>query len=132
MHIPRYQLHNLIVTLCQYVLPENSVVYTGAVGDDDLAEQLRAANQREGLHDAYMVKKGEQTGACAVVITGHNRSARFIFIPSLSVQIHFVYRSLVTTLRSAENTERLVVVRQVPVDDFRECTLLESEPVIHC
>jgi sugar/nucleoside kinase (ribokinase family) len=57
----------------QYVLPPNSVVYTGCVGDDELAEQLRAANKREGLADAYMVKKGEKTGACAVVITGHHR-----------------------------------------------------------
>ncbi|KAI5121838.1 hypothetical protein M0805_003272 [Coniferiporia weirii] len=69
-----------------YILPPNSVVYTGCVGDDDLAEQLRAANKREGLTDSYLVKKGEKTGACAVVITGH-------------------HRSLVTTLRSAEKFE---------------------------
>ncbi|KAL5476513.1 ADO1_4 [Sanghuangporus weigelae] len=37
-----------------YLLPPNSVVYTG---------------WREGLTDAYLVKKGEKTGACAVVIT---------------------------------------------------------------
>lgn len=58
----------------QYVLPPNSVVYTGCVGDDELAEQLKAANKREGLQDAYLVKKGEKTGACAVIITGHHRS----------------------------------------------------------
>jgi adenosine kinase len=49
------------------------VVYTGCVGDDDLAQQLKAANKREGLAEAYLVKKDEQTGACAVVITGHHR-----------------------------------------------------------
>ncbi|KIK71544.1 hypothetical protein GYMLUDRAFT_66739 [Collybiopsis luxurians FD-317 M1] len=70
-----------------YVLPPNSVVYTGCVGDDDLAEQLKEANKREGLQDMYYVKKGEQTGACAVVITGHNRS-------------------LVTTLRAAEKFDK--------------------------
>ncbi|THH18626.1 hypothetical protein EW146_g2397 [Bondarzewia mesenterica] len=70
-----------------YVLPPNSVVYTGCVGDDELAEQLKAANRREGLHEAYLVKKGEKTGACAVVITGH-------------------HRSLVTTLRSAEKFDK--------------------------
>jgi len=70
-----------------YVLPPKSVVYTGCVGDDDLAEQLKAANEREGLTEAYLVKKGEKTGACAVVITGHERS-------------------LVTTLRSAEKFEK--------------------------
>jgi adenosine kinase len=51
------------------------VVYTGCVGDDELAEQLKAANKREGLTDAYLVKKGEKTGACAVVLTGHHRCA---------------------------------------------------------
>ena len=50
------------------------MVYTGCVGDDDLAEQLKAANKREGLDEAYLVKKGEKTGACAVIITGHDRS----------------------------------------------------------
>jgi adenosine kinase len=70
-----------------YILPPGSVVYTGAVGDDDLAEQLKEANKREGLDQVYQVKKGEKTGACAVVITGH-------------------YRSLVTTLRVAEKFEK--------------------------
>ncbi|KAI6015647.1 Ribokinase-like protein [Pisolithus marmoratus] len=70
-----------------YVLPLDSVVYTGCVGDDELADQLRAANKREGLHERYLVKKGEKTGACAVVLTGH-------------------HRSLVTTLRAAEMFER--------------------------
>lgn len=57
----------------QYILPPGSVAYSGCVGDDVLAEQLRAANKREGLDDYYLVKKGGKTGACAVVITGHNR-----------------------------------------------------------
>lgn len=57
----------------QYVLPPKSVVFTGSVGDDELAEQLKVANQREGLDQVYLVKKGEKTGACAVVITGHDR-----------------------------------------------------------
>lgn len=65
-------LHRSLIIL-QYILPPNSVVYTGCVGDDDLAEQLKAANKREGLTEAYLVKKGEKTGACAVVITGHHR-----------------------------------------------------------
>ena len=55
------------------MLPPNSVVFTGCVGDDDLAEQLKAANKREGLAEAYQVKEGAKTGACAVVITGHHR-----------------------------------------------------------
>lgn len=64
--VPSHQLR-------QYVLPPGSVVYTGCVGDDELAEQLKAANKREGLDQRYMVKKGEHTGACAVIITGHDR-----------------------------------------------------------
>lgn len=70
-----------------YVLPPDSVVYTGCVGDDDLAEQLRAANKREGLREVYLVKPGQKTGACAVVLTGH-------------------HRSLVTTLQAAEMFEQ--------------------------
>jgi len=70
-----------------YVLPANSVVYTGCVGDDELADQLRAANKKESVESAYLVKKGEKTGACAVILTGH-------------------HRSLVTTLRAAEKFEK--------------------------
>jgi len=70
-----------------YILPENSVVYTGCVGDDDFADQLREANGKESVESAYLVKKGERTGACAVVLTGH-------------------HRSLVTTLRAAEKFEK--------------------------
>jgi len=66
-----------------YVLPPKHVVYVGAVGKDDLAEQLRAANDKEGVQSAYQVTEGAQTGACAVLLTGHDRS-------------------LVTTLRAAE------------------------------
>jgi len=69
-----------------YVLPPHSVVYTGCVGDDELAVQLKKANQKEGVESAYLVKKGEKTGACAVIITS-------------------VHRSLVTTLRAAESFE---------------------------
>lgn len=58
----------------QYVLPERSTAYLGAVGKDDLAEQLRAANDREDLQSIYQVVDDAPTGSCAVVITGHNRS----------------------------------------------------------
>jgi adenosine kinase len=49
------------------------VAYTGCVGSDDLADQLRAANDKEGVYNAHQVKQGEKTGACAVVLTGHHR-----------------------------------------------------------
>ncbi|KAF5311790.1 hypothetical protein D9619_002551 [Psilocybe cf. subviscida] len=57
-----------------YILPPKSVAYTGAVGNDSLAEQLRQANEREGVLHVYDVHDDEKTGACAVVITGHHRS----------------------------------------------------------
>ncbi|CAE6430942.1 unnamed protein product [Rhizoctonia solani] len=83
-----------------YVLPPNSVVYTGCVGSDDLAEQLRAANSKEGVASAYQVKQGEKTGACAVILTGHDRS-------------------LVTTLRAAEkfNKDHLSSPEVAPLVD---------------
>lgn len=64
---------NYLTCCFQYVLPPGSVVYTGCVGDDDLADKLREANAKEGVKSAYLVKQGEQTGACGVVITGHHR-----------------------------------------------------------
>jgi len=59
-----------------YCLPPNSAVYVGSVGDDDLADQLRAQNEKEGLKEIYQVqpKGSEPTGACAVILTGHSRS----------------------------------------------------------
>lgn len=63
------------------------MVYTGCVGDDDLAEQLKAANKREGLDQIYQVKKGERTGACAVIITGHDR-----FVVSFFLQVTIKFR----------------------------------------
>ncbi|PWN49494.1 Ribokinase-like protein [Violaceomyces palustris] len=58
----------------QYVLPEKSTAYLGCVGSDALADQLRAANDKEGLRSIYQVDKETPTGSCAVVITGHDRS----------------------------------------------------------
>jgi len=58
-----------------YILPPKSVVYTGCVGDDDLAEQLKVANAREGLDEVYCVKKGEKRPVPALSLsldtTGH-------------------------------------------------------------
>lgn len=58
----------------QYVLPDNSTVYLGAVGNDELADQLREANKKAGLKEIYQVVQGSPTGACACLITDHNRS----------------------------------------------------------
>lgn len=94
----------------QYVLPPGSVVFTGCVGDDELAEQLKAANKREGLDERYLVKKGERTGACAVVITGHDRyvppcDCPADPLPGTHTRV-LACRSLVTALRAAEKFEK--------------------------
>jgi len=81
-------------------------VYTGCVGDDDLAEQLKAANTREGLDDVYYVKKGGKTGACAVVITGHHRYVTLVGRSGAHSRLTKLWRSLVTTLRAAEKFEQ--------------------------
>ena len=62
-------------------------MYVGAVGDDDLGEQLKKANKREGLDQVYQVKKGEKTGACAVIITGHSRYVAFYSEYTLVIEI---------------------------------------------
>jgi adenosine kinase len=64
-------------------------VYVGAVGDDDLAEQLKKANKREGLDQVYQVKKGERTGACGVIITGQSRYVIFHTEYMLVIEKHF-------------------------------------------
>ena len=95
----------LITGSVQYILPPKSVVYTGCVGDDDLAEQLKAANTREGLDQVYYVKKGEKTGACAVVITGHHRYVTHKWSDARD-GLSQCWRSLVTTLRAAEKFDQ--------------------------
>ncbi|KZP15644.1 Ribokinase-like protein [Athelia psychrophila] len=97
-----------------YVLPPNSVVYTGSVGDDDLAEQLKVANKKEGLTDAYLVQKGGKTGACAVIITGQ-------------------HRSLVTDLQSAEkwNQSHLSSPEIAPLVDAAKVFYVEGYFLTH-
>ncbi|KAG9247103.1 adenosine kinase [Calycina marina] len=58
----------------QYILPPNSVVYLGGVGDDKYAAILHDAVKTAGLRVEYRVDKKEKTGRCGVVITGHDRS----------------------------------------------------------
>lgn len=58
----------------QYILPSNSVVYLGGVGDDKYAATLRDAVKQVGLRVEYRIDPKVPTGRCGVVITGHNRS----------------------------------------------------------
>ncbi|KAI1434916.1 Ribokinase-like protein [Xylaria sp. CBS 124048] len=58
----------------QYILPANSVVYLGGVGDDKYAAILRDAVKQVGLRVEYRVDPTAPTGRCGAIITGHNRS----------------------------------------------------------
>ncbi|KAF5384027.1 hypothetical protein D9757_006944 [Collybiopsis confluens] len=97
-----------------YVLPPDSVVFAGCVGEDELAEQLKAANRREGVLDLYQVKKGGKTGACAVLVSGH-------------------FRSLVTSLRVAKDLdeEHLWSARVKPFIDSAKVFYLEGYILTH-
>ncbi|KAK9464870.1 Ribokinase-like protein [Lipomyces arxii] len=69
----------------QYVLPADSVVYCGCVGEDKFSTMLREANEKEGLFSAYRVEKDIPTGKCAVVVTGTSRS----LVTDLSAANHY-------------------------------------------
>ncbi|ODV72645.1 adenosine kinase [Cyberlindnera jadinii NRRL Y-1542] len=58
----------------QYLLPENSVVYFGSVGKDKYSELLLEANAKAGVKTLYQFQDKYETGKCAALITGHNRS----------------------------------------------------------
>jgi hypothetical protein len=58
----------------QYMLPPNSVVYLGGVGDDKYAAILRDAVKQVGLRVEYRVDPKTPTGRCGAIITGLNRS----------------------------------------------------------
>jgi len=56
------------------ILPPNSVVYLGGVGDDKYAAILHDAVKQSGLRVKHCVEKKEKTGRCGVIIIGHDRS----------------------------------------------------------
>ncbi|KAF3938719.1 Ribokinase [Dactylella cylindrospora] len=58
----------------QYLLPPDSVVYLGCIGNDDYGKTLTEVCQREGLRVEYRIDEEQPTGRCGVIITGHNRS----------------------------------------------------------
>ncbi|KAG7195803.1 uncharacterized protein KQ657_002188 [Scheffersomyces spartinae] len=69
----------------QYILPENSVVYFGAVGKDVYAEKLTEANTKYGLKTQYQVLEEQSTGKCAALIYNHHRS----LVTDLGAANHF-------------------------------------------
>ncbi|KAI8321567.1 adenosine kinase-like protein [Martensiomyces pterosporus] len=58
----------------QLLLPADSAVFVGAVGDDENARRLKGAAEKAGLKTNYMINAEKPTGTCALLITGPNRS----------------------------------------------------------
>jgi adenosine kinase len=56
------------------MLPPDSVVYIGCVGNDSYAETLRESCQKAGVRAEYLVDETLPTGRCGVIITDKNRS----------------------------------------------------------
>lgn len=69
----------------QYILPPNSVVYFGSVGNDVYAEKLHQANAQYGLRTEYQVQQDIATGKCAALIYGAHRS----LVTDLAAANHF-------------------------------------------
>jgi adenosine kinase len=63
----------------QYMLPTNSVVFVGCVGDDVYAARLKEGNAKVGLRVEYRVDPDTPTGRCAVLINGaHNENRSMV------------------------------------------------------
>ncbi|EPS37195.1 hypothetical protein H072_9171 [Dactylellina haptotyla CBS 200.50] len=58
----------------QYILPPNSVLYIGCIGDDEYGKKLQKVCDEEGLRVEYRIDPEVPTGRCGVIITGHDRS----------------------------------------------------------
>lgn len=63
-----------LLIISQYILPPNSTVFIGCVGQDKYAQILRERNDAAGLRAEYLTSTTHPTGRCGVVITGQHRS----------------------------------------------------------
>ncbi|CAI5760755.1 unnamed protein product [Candida verbasci] len=81
----------------QYILPSNSVVYFGSVGNDIYAKKLNEANDEYGLTTKYQIQEDVETGKCAALIYDHHRS----LVTDLGAANHFK----VDHLKKPENLE---------------------------
>lgn len=94
----------------QYMLPENSVVYFGCVGEDQFADKLRVENKKAGVESRYMVQPEVATGKCAALITGKNRS----LVTDLGAANHYK----VDHLRQPENWQYVAGANVFYVEGF--------------
>ncbi len=88
----------------QWLLPPNSTVYLGCVGNDANAEKLNAVAQKDGLKTLYRVDEALPTGLCAVLITEQNRSMVTDLMAANAYHIsHLEDAHVWQTVESAEN-----------------------------
>lgn len=57
-----------------YILPPNTVAYFGSVGKDIYSEKLLEANKAANVVTRYQYQDKIQTGKCAALLTGNDRS----------------------------------------------------------
>lgn len=69
----------------QNLLPAGSVFYFGSVGKDHYSEKLLEANKKAGVTSLYQYQDKVNTGKCAALLTGHNRS----LVTDLAAANHF-------------------------------------------
>lgn len=74
----------------QYILPQDSVVYFGSVGQDQYSKLLSEANEKAGLKTLYQYQTEFETGKCAALISGHDRS----LVTDLAAANHFKHTHL--------------------------------------
>lgn len=76
------------IRVAQWMLGEanaGATAFSGSVGDDDYAKQLREAVAADGVSAHYSVDPAEETGKCACLIVKHERS----LIAHLGAANHF-------------------------------------------
>ena len=74
------------IRVAQWLLQQPKVTsFLGCVGNDDKAELLQRAAERDGVHVNYCVNDDEPTGTCGAIITGEDRS----LVANLGAARHF-------------------------------------------
>lgn len=63
------------IRVAQWLLQTpNATTFFGSVGDDRFGQILETVAKKVGVNVKYQVCEGEETGRCAAIITGENRS----------------------------------------------------------
>lgn len=58
----------------QWLLPPNSTIYCGCIGNDEFGNKLREQAMTDGLQVEYMTTDKDVTGTCLCLLTDDNRS----------------------------------------------------------